>query len=304
MDVTVALTTFNRADLLTRTLDNMRALRTDRAWELLVIDNASTDNTQDVLAHADGLPLRVLREERAGKAHAANLAAREARGQLILWTDDDVRPAPDWIDAHADAAERHPEDSFFGGPVRPWFESPPPRWLETGLDEVALAYALLDLGPQPRVLRDFERFNGPNWSARTEVARRHAWDPAFGPMPAKTRAGGESEVQGEMMRDGHVGRWVPGASVEHFVPASAMTLAFIRYRYRMHGRTLMAGRGGLSAAVRSLLTGCLEAYPRYLLARGLGRSPGRWLRPFRRAHTHFGKLSGHRWAWYLPPPPA
>ena len=157
MDVTVALATYNRADLLARTLDNMRALRTAREWELLVVDNASTDHTPDVLARADGLPLRVLREERAGKAHACNLAAREARGALICWTDDDVRPAPDWIDALADAVDLYPDAAFYGGPVRPWFEAPPPAWLEAGLLQVGLPYALIDHGAHPRALRGFER---------------------------------------------------------------------------------------------------------------------------------------------------
>ena len=126
---------------------------------------------------------------------------------------------------------------------------------------------------------------------RAEVARRYPWNPAFGPTPQRNRVGGESRLQRAMQEDGLAGQWIPNAVVEHFVPASSMTLDYIRYRYRLHGRTLMVERRSLLSGARSLLAAC-EAYPRYLIARGLGRAPARWLKPYRRAQTHLGRLSG------------
>jgi glycosyltransferase involved in cell wall biosynthesis len=98
--VTVAICSWNRAALLRETLKQMTHLERDDSfdWELLVVDNNSTDQTPDVLAEFAGqLPLRVLREPKPRKSNAANLVVKEARGEYILWTDDDVLVEPDWL---------------------------------------------------------------------------------------------------------------------------------------------------------------------------------------------------------------
>src|SRR5438270_7390140 len=99
MFLTVALCSWNRSELLRKTLEQFTHLEPDKGldWELIVVDNNSTDDTPNVLAEfVARLPLRALREPAPGKSNAANLAVREARGEYILWTDDDVLVAPDW----------------------------------------------------------------------------------------------------------------------------------------------------------------------------------------------------------------
>ncbi|MHC4549298.1 MAG: glycosyltransferase [Planctomycetota bacterium] len=296
MDVTVAICTRNRARLLQQTLAHLRALDvpSDLSWELVVVDNGSTDATPEVLRRAAGLPLRVLHEPEAGKSVAANRATDAAQGELLVWTDDDVRPAADWLRVYVDAAHRHPAAAFFGGRVRPWFESEPPRWLADGLDEVALAYALIDLGPEERRLASREKVNGPNMAIRREVARAHPWKPGLGPVAGRRVAGGESYVLDRIQRGGGAGYWIPRAVVDHFIPTTSMSLDHVRYRYRLHGMSLMLERRSLLGAARSLVSALLEAYPRYLVARALRRKPGRWLRAYRRAQTHLGKLRAPR----------
>jgi glycosyltransferase involved in cell wall biosynthesis len=296
--VTIALCTFDRAPLLRRSLESYRALRLPPGVtaELLVVNNNCTDATDEVLREFRALPLRRLFEPRPGKAIAANLATEEARGDLLVWTDDDVLVDPGWIAAYVEAAARHPGATLFGGPVRPWFEEPPPPWLERGLPEAALAYALLDLGPEERPLRGGERFNGPNFAIRMEAAKRYRRDERFGPRPTDRVVGEESALQGAMIRDGHRAIWVPSAVVSHFIPAASMTLRHIAYRYRLHGRSLAMGIRGrarrLGAGLRSGLSLLLEAGPRYLLGRALRLPEPLWIRAFRRAQTHRGRLSG------------
>ena len=127
---------------------------------------------------------------------------------------------------------------------------------------------------------------------RADAARRFPWNPALGPRPGERLAGGESFVIGAMQRAGLAGTWTPGPVVEHHVASANMNLDYIRLRYRRHGKTLMRQRRSLAAAARSLLCAYGEAYPRYLVGRALGVAPERWLRQYRRAHTHIGKLEG------------
>lgn len=261
------------------------------AWELLVVDNGSDDQTPELLERAAGLPLRALHEARRGKSAAANRATQAAQGRLILWTDDDIVPDPGWLRGYLDLPQA---GAFFGGPVRPRFERDPPAWLAAGLDEVQLAYALLDLGPERRPLRPGENLNGPNMAIRTDIARRYRWNENRGIHPASRGGlvGDESELLDRIRRDGHTGFWIPEAQVGHHIPAAAMTLAHVRRRYRLHGKALMAQDKSLPGAVRSLLSLSLEAYPRYLLGRLVQVAPRRWLRAFRRAQTHLGRLQG------------
>src|SRR5262249_21230021 len=116
--VSVIICTWNRARLLDMTLEHFARLRVPAGveWELVVVNNNSTDDTDAVLQRHEGrLPLRRLFEPRPGKSFAANLALAEARSDLILWTDDDVHVDPDWLAEYVAAARAWPDASFFGG---------------------------------------------------------------------------------------------------------------------------------------------------------------------------------------------
>ena len=115
-------------------------------WEILVVNNNSTDETDDIIEkHVKNLPIRRLFETKAGKSHALNHAIREAQGDYILWTDDDAIVDRNWVSAYAEAFRRWPDAVFFGGPVLPWFDQDPPKWLnEETLPIVASAYAIRD----------------------------------------------------------------------------------------------------------------------------------------------------------------
>ena len=91
--VTVGICTRNRGPLLRTSLEQLArtAVPDDVTWEVIVVDNGSTDGTARVLeAMASQLPLRALRYDTPGKSHALNHAIQHARGDYILWTDDDV----------------------------------------------------------------------------------------------------------------------------------------------------------------------------------------------------------------------
>src|SRR5215467_6100810 len=124
--VTVAICTFNRCAALDRTLRSFESLEVpqDIEWELLVVDNKSTDDTPGVVSrYAQKLPVRYFFEGTPGKSRAANLAVRQASGELMLWTDDDVIVDGRWLLEYVKAARACPDASFFGGTVEPLFEA-------------------------------------------------------------------------------------------------------------------------------------------------------------------------------------
>jgi glycosyltransferase involved in cell wall biosynthesis len=125
--VSVVVATHNRSRRLTALLESLRAQTLARErFEVIVVDDASTDDTQSVLADDGGLELRVVRRERTGgPAAARNAGWREARAGLVAFTDDDCRVAPDWLEAALRAHREHP-GVLLQGPVAPDPADPPP----------------------------------------------------------------------------------------------------------------------------------------------------------------------------------
>src|SRR5688572_8969718 len=150
MRFTVAICTWNRAPLLSTVLEQLACMRhPSGGWELVLVNNGSTDDTERVLdAFAGRLPLRRVFEPNPGLSHARNTAIKHATGDYIVWTDDDALVHADWLSAYEQAVERHPEAAIFGGPVRPRFEGTPPPWLSAGWEQISPAFATRDLGDE------------------------------------------------------------------------------------------------------------------------------------------------------------
>jgi len=131
-DCSVVVCTYNRAASLADTLRALKAQQVPDSidWEVVVVDNNSRDDTRAVVeAAAKDFPrLRYLFQPLQGLSHARNLGIEAARGALLLFTDDDVLPEPDWLACVVAGLRRHDADAC-GGYIAPIFEVPPPRWL-------------------------------------------------------------------------------------------------------------------------------------------------------------------------------
>jgi len=243
--VTVAICTRNRARALERTLRSLAAAAVppSLSWEVLVVDNSSADETPRVIANAsDALLVRAVDERQIGLSHARNAAIREARGDYIVWIDDDVLVDAQWLRAYHDAFRARPEIAFFGGPIVPTFEGSPPAWLRLALPRVDNAYAARDLGAAPVALtRDTLPF-GANFAVRSDVQRRYPFDPALGRRGTALSAGEEWAVLEAMLAGGESGQWVPGARVEHVISAERQSVRYLRRYYVENGMSLALTR--------------------------------------------------------------
>lgn len=286
IDVSVAICTWNRAGLLDKTLERLAGVRVPAGltWEVVVVDNNSADGTAAVLArHAGRLPLVPLTETKQGHSHARNRALAVARGALILWTDDDVLTDPEWLSRMTSAAAAHPDADFFGGPVRPWFESPPPAWLADNLGVLGICFALVDYGPTSRRLAPTERVVGANVAFRKSAMDRFPFDPEYGRVGAKLTSGDDTRVQEQVVAAGGHGVWVGDAAVDHFLPTARVTTAYIRGIFYWGGYQARAAFDAPAATLRGVPRWILQAWLRAAVARRLGnfrRGPA-WARALR-----------------------
>lgn len=120
MKISLLIATRNRAQALSGLLRALSGLApVQGGWELLVVDNGSTDGTARLLEGARAaFPITRVHEPAPGKSRALNRGLGQARGEILVFTDDDVAPEPGWLVELTAAAERHPDCTVLGGPVR------------------------------------------------------------------------------------------------------------------------------------------------------------------------------------------
>lgn len=113
MFFSVVIPTHNRAGLLAETLETVFA-QEERDFEILVVDDGSTDETPEVLSRYAGR-IEVLRQENRGPAAARNLGIERARGQYVAFLDSDDRWFPWTLALYRDAIERHDSPAMIAG---------------------------------------------------------------------------------------------------------------------------------------------------------------------------------------------
>ncbi|MEJ7709148.1 MAG: glycosyltransferase [Pyrinomonadaceae bacterium] len=142
---------FQQRSSTSETLSNIAGFTTTEEWEVIVVDNNSTDDTKRMISEmAKTFPveLRTVFESEQGKAAALNAGIRTARGQILAFTDDAARFEPDWLDQAGKGLE-HFHCDYVGGKVLPIWEGDRPAWLPNRGGTHWAVIALLDYGPEP-----------------------------------------------------------------------------------------------------------------------------------------------------------
>lgn len=274
---TVALCTHNHADRLGRTLADLPAIRPPKAtWELLIIDNASRDATPGLLAQHDwpaGWTVRIVREDKLGLSNARNRAIREARGEYLIFIDDDETADPDWLCAFERLIEAHAPDAF-GGRIKVLFEDQRPPWLTDELlgflGELNRADTIAPLtGPSTS-------FYGGNFGFRTTVCKAvGAFDAQLGRKGTDNTGGEEVDFYRRLLAAGLKVWWTPEAVIHHRIQAVKLDRRYFLDLHYRQGRV----EGNRTRDSRSRVP------PRYLYPQ-FGRAFGRalWCRLCRGAN--------------------
>jgi glycosyltransferase involved in cell wall biosynthesis len=296
--------TLNRAASLARALETLSRCEPPRSsWELLIVDNGCSDATPSTLERFRArFPMRVVREPRRGLSHARNTGVANARGEYLLWMDDDATVPRHWLRRYEAAFDAHPDAAFFGGPIRPRFEGTPPAWLPPSLPLVLHAFAGLEQ-PDPRGRFDASSPGlpfGANCAIRAAEAREFPFDPRIGPNAASFfLAGEESDVLQRIVGAGGHGIWLDDAPVEHWIDPPRQSIAYLRNYYC--GVSFVGTRRALERGDHPVgFTRRLRLWRRiavqhalYLGNRLLGRRAA-WIEALRETSRLRGRLRAHR----------
>ena len=234
IEASVVICTRNRSAALREACEGALALAASFAWELVIVDNASTDDTLAVArsvarAHPG---VRVEVEPTLGLSAARNLGVRLARGAWIAFLDDDALPGPSWLEAYRTALAA-PGVLAAGGPIDPLYGGALPDWFEPHL---ALYLAAWDRGETPHRLEYNEYPRGANMAFRREAfARCGDFDRRLGRSGGSLRSCEEIELCLRIERAGGAIVYAPGARVRHRVETARLTPGWMATRFRAQG---------------------------------------------------------------------
>jgi glycosyltransferase involved in cell wall biosynthesis len=259
--LSIVLPTFNRRRRLERVLAGLdRQRAAPGSFEVIVIDDGSTDDTADWLSRHSvrPYPLRHLTQANAGPAKARNQGVSLAQGELILFIDDDVEPTPELVEEHL--LSHGEPDVVVLGPLcslshyaQPWV-----TWEQQKLEQ---QYAAMESGRYPPSFRQF-------WTGNASVARRHVL--AAGGFDAAFLRAEDVELGRRLHELGLTFRFNPRARGFHHAERSLQAWERMHQSYgalevKIFGqlgdeefmRTLAGNFGRLNPLTRELVSSCL-----------------------------------------------
>lgn len=240
MDISLIIATWNNCKRLAITLAAIEQCLTppDLRWELVLVNNNCSDRTPDVAkAFATRLLLVYVEEGCQGLSRAKNAGVQAARGDLLVFADDDVRPCPEWLMVYRDAYREYGDQHYFGGPLYSEYEGGEPP--EPDILRVApKSVAGFDLGAERRGLPPGEHFTGANWAC--PAARLRAvggYDARLGLQGTlgRRRIGEELDLMERLDAAGMTAIYLPEALAHHFVPAVKCSLHHLGQSARAFG---------------------------------------------------------------------
>lgn len=234
VSVSLIICTFNRSASLRKTLAAVAALDVPPEWsaEVVVVDNASTDDTAEVVRRVtlERMELRYVHEARKGKCHALNTGLAETRGDYLLFTDDDVLPSKSWLQAMVEPMLSGQCDAVNGQLVlashllKPWQTSMHKMWLAASVDAES---------------RDWSReLIGANMGIRRAVLKQvPGYDPELGPGPGAVGFCEDTFFGWQLFEAGFKIQYVPTASALHQLDESRLKRRFWLADAARRGRT-------------------------------------------------------------------
>lgn len=229
--VTIAICTFNRADYLRDTLNDL-ALQTEdpRRFEILVINNNSTDETATVCsefaAGTEQIQFRMVTEEKQGLSHARNRAFREAESSLILYIDDDVYLKPDFVEQTLYSIHEMPQLKCGGGRIYVSFDDTDPDWIPS---ELMPMFGLHDLGDnmKPYPGNNFPR--GGNMLIHKELFEKTGmFDPNLGRTGNYMMGSEEKAFFDRARKKGYNPWYLPGITIWHRIGKNRLEKKYLK----------------------------------------------------------------------------
>jgi glycosyltransferase involved in cell wall biosynthesis len=253
--MTAIICTRNRAVLLDSCIRSVLSQTLSRQkYEILVVDNNSTDNTAAVCAAYASQGIRSVIEPVVGLSRARNTGWREARGEFVGYLDDDATAEKTWLAAALESflqPETIPD--WVGGPIYLRWEVKAPDWIN---EELRLPLGYVYWGDRPRRLTTAERLGGGNsFYPKVRLAELGGFEERLGRQQGTLLSGEETHLQKRIERDGGFLFYHPQVSIHHNVSVERTRASWFYHRYFWGGVSDVVMRYTLPADIPPALGG-------------------------------------------------
>ena len=241
----VIIPTLNRCELLNKTILSLVKQVFDCAeFEIIIIDNGSTDATKSVVNHFINKYsqhiIRYIYDDIPGSTSARHRGAKEANSDILCFVDDDIEATPGWLQAIC-GIFKNPDVHLVGGKCLPIYEVPPPEW-EKSLwicnndFKMCCCYSLIDQGDMQKDTHPNYIF-GLNFSIRKQTLfDLGGFHPDYVPKRIQKYQGdGETGLTMKFAKKGLRAVYEPNAIVYHHVTKERLTIEYLESRMFFNG---------------------------------------------------------------------
>lgn len=239
VDFTVAICTYNGEKRILDVLEKLRSqVGTDEiSWEILIIDNNSTDNTAQVIQEQisnwnEPYPLKYCFEAEQGLAFARRCAIRDAKSDLIGFLDDDNLPHPNWVLEAYTFGQTHPDAGAYGGQIHGQFEVEPPP----GFERIARFFAIIEGNKtycyNEKYPTTKKRMFPPGAGI---VIRKQAWLKSIPEKPLLPQTNEDLEMLNYIWQKGWTLWFNSQMELDHLIPKSRFEKEYLIKFFRQNG---------------------------------------------------------------------
>ena len=235
--ISVIICTHNRAYYLPKAIQSLIDQRFNpNHFEVIVIDNCSTDDTEVIVKQNARENLRYVYESQLGLSYARNTGWRKAQGKYVAYLDDDAIACPLWLSTILDVFETiQPQPGCVGGKADPIWEATRPYWLS---DELITGLTVIDWSPTPKFLPDLSQ----QWLVGTNIAFPKAvLEECGGFIDGLDRSGkhllsgGDVFLEKKLVQAGYSCYYHPKMAIGHHIQQSRLDKKWFIRRYFWQG---------------------------------------------------------------------
>lgn len=229
--LSIIVCTYNRAAYIESTLKHLIEQDIDkRLIEILIINNNSTDKTEEICLHFMAThpqePIHYVVEKHQGHSYARNRGIQESKGGLIAFIDDDAFVEKNFSKNIIQFFKEYPQAKVIGGKIIPVYESKKPKWMSTFLLPLVSA---LDMGDTIKPFKGRKFPIGANVTFRRDVFDQYGYfNVALGRKGSGLAGGDEKELVLRLKADQTPIYYVPHVVVQHVIPDKRLSQEYIK----------------------------------------------------------------------------
>lgn len=229
MTISFIICTYNRERYIYECLSRLAKNTAKEGWEIVLVNNNSTDGTaaecERFVADYKPTNYRYVVETQQGLSFARNRGIAEAKGEWLVFLDDDAMVEPDYIANLQNHLAQHTEAGAFGGQIEPFFEGETPSWLNPWSMSFVSA---IDLGDQVHLFSAKQYPIGANMGiSRKTIDRIGVFNTALGRTGNNLMGGEEKDIFNRIRQANIPILYFPDIKVKHCIPPKRTTKEFI-----------------------------------------------------------------------------